>query len=224
MILCCLVFLACDKDEPLEPLMPLDGTYSWVYRASRSTEPTFNSRHLSSPPFKVLIGRDSLLTYSVGSVNAKFNPEMQQAQSWIWSNGPDGLYMHGAKFFGAEMLLESPVLHFKYPASEGESWVVPVLSYAEGTLALYQPGMMHITVEDVDFNYSFATGSCKCMVYRVAFDFDPGEGEADEYRMIFKPGLGLVRQEGIRSSDGAVISEMTLVSYSRNDRNTRLPD
>ncbi len=57
---------------------------------------------------------------------AKYDNEGSEP-NWLYWNGPDGLYSMGGLTKTDTMIY--PVLQFKYPVSQGETWEVPRMLY-----------------------------------------------------------------------------------------------
>jgi len=120
---------------------------------------------------------------------AKYDNEGSEP-NWLYWNGPDGLYSMGGLTKTDTMIY--PVLQFKYPVSQGETWEVPRMVYNFYGKEFYIKDTTTYTC--VDTNYSYITPLDTFQTYVYMFKRRPAEDVQDKeiYNYYYTPSIGLI--------------------------------
>jgi hypothetical protein len=110
--------------------------------------------------------------------------------NWLYWNGPDGLYSMGGLTRTDTVIY--PVLQFKYPVSQGETWEVPRMVYNLYGKEFYIKDTITYTCIDTNFLYITPLDTFQTYVYM--FKIRPAEDVQDKeiYKCYYTPSIGLI--------------------------------
>lgn len=130
--------------------------------------------------------------------------------NWLYCNGQDGLYMIGG--FTEEDTLIKPVLQFKYPVNEGETWEVPGMVYHPIAKFIIKDTL---TVQCTNINQEYIVPVDT--FYTIVYKFNKNIGDdlpEESYYNYYYPSVGIIGNIRQFEEYGIQISgEFKLIDY-----------
>ncbi len=220
----------CDSDKTVDPPPPPDDLVAlsignfWEFKILERfhTSDQWQTAIYDSVAFRIvdiiptIVDGDTIMA----AVEEWYHPRTNRPlkASWLKQNFEDGLYFLGG--VSDEDTLMNKTLFLKYPASKGDTWGVPWISYDLWDNKFLYPDTLTFTCISSDTLLKTPVGNFDCVVYY----FEKSQGEDilfdDLIYDYYSPGVGLVgrhyKREGSRNFPEYIEKEWLLYNYKAN--------
>jgi len=196
LILIIIVMFSCSKNPDMPDFSETDSEYSgdvlmpaktgnyWQYRLWTYFHTSYDTVTYSITSRLSIVHEDT--TYNC--FTARWDNITSDA-NWVYCNQKDGLYRMGG--YDADDTLIEPVLEFKYPVDEGETWQVPRMVY-HPLAKFYIKDTLTYTCIDTNFTYITPLDTFNTIVYMFRLSQGDDVSALEVHYNYFCPEIGLV--------------------------------